>query len=179
MTKAERVSTVIGVVGIILAIAAWQFPISTPPTKSEPLVAPSSLEEPNDFKPPTSITSEQKVSYAPEVAHMPEMPTSGVERQSVVRAVSFKLFLSQVRSFSLDSTQLEYVRKSKHLLSRKLAFSELNQLIDEMSLDLYRIDMVQEFRQGVEPPSERELELFLEKFSLDSYKQEALALLYQ
>ncbi|WP_049628922.1 DUF4476 domain-containing protein [Cellvibrio sp. pealriver] len=172
MTKVDKIGIILAISGLLVSVFAWQFPVSgevknTPPAvltfqEKNSDINSKSIAEPLEFMVSVSSVSESSSPLGKEV-----------------RKLEFSEFLYQFKTFSLDSGKLGYVQKSKHVLSNKLKFSELNVLLGELNMDSNKIALVSMLENHFEPPKENDLVNYTNSFILDSNRQKALSLIYQ
>jgi hypothetical protein len=171
MTKVEKYGLILGCAALLISVLAWQFPVSDEP-RNIPTKKISFEEKIPNINPPVLIRPIRDL----------ESKESSVEAipiaEKSVTYLEFSEFLYQIKTFSLDSGKLTYVRNSKHLLSRKIKFSELNILIGELSMDSNRISLVSFMQGHFESPIENDLMNYTNSFTLDSSRQKALSLIY-
>ena len=172
MSKAERLGLMIAMLTLIVAVGAWLFPAKNPAlTLIYQDEARNLTNEPSNIKNTQNTTSRELDNRTkPHASNEPVSP--------LLTEISLHLFISQLKGNTLDSGKLSYISKNRDLLKEKVPFYELNNILSLITLDSNKIDAARLLIGQASSPSEDDVQVYAELFTLGSNRRTALALVY-
>lgn len=169
--KSDKLILLVTIVSVLVAIAAWQFPVSQSSNAPSLPIIESYLRATTQTQP---VTVEAPVRRSPI-----EINTSNSRQANspLVKELSFSSFMLHLEQLPLDSNKISYIKSNKDLLTAKIHPNELNNLLHEFGLDSARLQAVSLLRDKLHPFSSEQIEAYLLNFDLASNKQRAMDLL--
>ncbi len=166
MINKENRGWVIGALGILVSIAAWVFPLSSPSVTYLQFPDMKTTITPDLPKPiTTSYNNSAQISRPGETLKPLE------EYKPLITEISFSTFFKQIDEEVLESNKLSYIETNKHLLKNNIEFSQLNSILSGFVLGSSKLKAIHLLRGKLNPPNEEEIEVYTSQFVLSSNKK--------